>query len=99
MTKKFIPLLTGDLSLWGEKIPTGIAPIFSEFDTPVLLKALLDRIEIFHLWSFALVAIAIRFVGKVTSEKAVPLTALYWAVCILATAGVQFLFKLLAGLM
>jgi len=96
--KELVPLFTGKLTLWGEDIPTGIAPIFSEFDTPVLIQTLLGRIEIFHLWSFALVAIAVRFVGKVASEKAVPLTALYWGVCILAIAGIRFLFGFLAGL-
>lgn len=94
--KEFIPLLTGNLNLWGEEIPTGIAPIFSEFDVPLLLQFLLARIELFHLWSFALVAIAVRFVVKVSSERAMLITLIYWCVCILAVTSVVSSWRLIS---
>ena len=97
---EFVPRLSGSaikkfISLFVEKahplmpdFPTGIIRIFSEFDVPILLLAFLARIELFHLWSFALVAIAVRFVAKVSNERAMLITLLYWAVCILAVAGI-----------
>jgi len=97
--KKFIPLLTGKGQMFMPEIPTGIAPIFSEFDVPILVEALLGRIELFHLWSFALVAIAVRFVARVTGERAMLITLLYWAVCILAVAGVDVLQRMFESLL
>ena len=97
--KKFIPFLTGKGQIFMPEIPTGIAPIFSEFDVPILLEAFLARIELFHLWSFALVAIAVRFVAKVTGERAMLITLLYWAVCILAVAGVDVLQRMFESLL
>jgi hypothetical protein len=88
--KEFITLLTGELSLWSEKIPTSIAPIFSEFNVPLLVQFLLARIEVFHLWSFALVAIAVRFVARVTAEKAMLVTIIYWAICIVTVTVAAF---------
>lgn len=88
--KKFIPLLSGNFRVFEPEFPTGILPIFSEIDLPLLAECFLARIEVFHLWSFALTAIAVRFVAKVSSERAMLITLLYWAVCILAVAGASF---------
>jgi hypothetical protein len=88
--KRFIPLLSGNLRIFEPGFPTGILPIFSEFDLPLLAECFLARIELFHLWSFALTAIAVRFVAKVSSERAMLITLLYWAVCILVVAGASF---------
>ena len=85
--KKFISLFVGKIHPLAPDFPTGILPIFSEFDVPILLQSVLGRIELFHLWSFALVAIAVRFVAKVSSERAMLITLLYWAVCILTVAS------------
>jgi hypothetical protein len=84
---EFLPLLTGKTRPFASELPTGIAPIFSEFDLPLIVEAFLARIELFHLWSFALVAIAVRFTAKVSSERAMLITLVYWIVCILAVAG------------
>ena len=86
--KQFVALFTGDGSPFSPELPTGIAPIFSELDLPILVQTILARIELFHLWSFALVVIAIRFVAKVSNERAMLITLVYWAVCILSIAGV-----------
>jgi hypothetical protein len=85
--KEFIPLLTGSSLPFSRELPTSIAPIFSAFDLPIVAETFLARIELFHLWSFALVAIAVRFAAKVSSERAMLITLLYWTVCILAVAG------------
>jgi len=86
---EFIPLLTGNLSFYKEGLPTGILVILSEIEVPLLLQPLLARIELFHIWSFVLVAISVRFTAGVPKEKAVVVTLLYWAICIGAvTSGI-----------
>jgi hypothetical protein len=97
--KEFIPLLTGSSLPFPRELPTGIAPIFSEFDLPIIVNALLARIELFHLWSFALVAIAVRFTAKVSRERAMLITLLYWVVCILTVAGWDTMGEMLRSYM
>ena len=92
---KFVPLLTGKGDLLIYELPTGIAPIFSEFEPTIMAQIILDRIELFHLWSFALVAIAVRFVAKVSSERAMLIALVYWIVCILAIASGEYAKALL----
>ncbi len=97
--KEVIPQLTGSGQIFAPDLPTGIAPIFSEFDVPIIAQALIDRIELFHLWSFALVAIGVRFAAKISSERAMLVALIYWAVCILAVAGIGYTGGLFASLM
>jgi hypothetical protein len=97
--KEFIPLLSGSSRPFAPELPTGIAPIFSGFDVPMVAQAFLARIELFHLWSFALVAMAVRFTAKVSSERAMLITLLYWIVCILAVAGGDAFREMLRSLM
>ena len=92
--KKFISLFVEKSHPLAPGFSTGIIRIFSEFDVPILLQAFLARIELFHLWSFALVAIAVRFVFRVPNERAMGITLLYWAVCILAMAGIAALSEM-----
>jgi len=86
--REVIPLFTGNFSLIRPTLPTGILEIFGKTDFPSLLQPLLGRVELFHIWSFALVAISLKFTAGVTKKKAVLITALYWVVCILAVTGV-----------
>lgn len=85
--KEVIPLFTGNFSLIQPTLPTGVREILHETDFPALLQPLLTRVELFHIWSFVLVAISLRFTAGVTKKKALLMTALYWAVCILVITG------------
>lgn len=95
--KEFMPLLSGNIRSFEPGFPTGILPIFSEFDLPLLAECFLARIELFHIWSFALTAIAVRFVAKVSGERAMLITLLYWAVCILVVAGASFSWEFITS--
>lgn len=95
--KEFIPLLTGDFYYSGTELPTGILVILSEIEVPLLLQPLLARIELFHIWSFVLVAISLRFTAGVPKEKAVVVTLLYWAVCIGAVTNAVVAWDAITG--
>jgi len=90
-----IPLITGNFSFIQPTLPSGVLEIFSETIFPSLLRPLLGRIELFHIWSFALVAVSLQFTAGVTKKKAVLITALYWVVCILVITGVTALGEFL----
>ncbi|UCD56524.1 MAG: hypothetical protein JSV16_11905, partial [Candidatus Hydrogenedentota bacterium] len=92
--KEFIPLMTGNFSLRGSELPTGILQIFPYVDFPGLLRPLFARIELFHLWSFALVAISLQFTLRVSRNRAILVTAIYWALCITAITCATFLWDL-----
>lgn len=98
VVKKTIHLIVVKVHPFAPDFPTGIARIFSEFDLPVVVMAVLARIELFHLWSFALVAIAVRFVAKVSGERAMLIALVYWAVCILTVAGFAALSEMSTAL-
>jgi hypothetical protein len=83
----FVQLLTGKIAIYSQSLPTNIAPLFGVFHLPYPVYVGLKRIELFHLWSFALVAITVRFVLKTTSERALLITVLYWIVCSLGVVG------------
>lgn len=95
--EEFIPLFSGEVSFSGTELPTGILTILSEAEIPSLLQPLLGRIELFHIWSFVLVAISIRFTASVPKEKAVVVTLLYWAVCIGVVTGAVVVWEALMG--
>jgi hypothetical protein len=100
--KEFIPLLTGNFGFVSRELPTGLLQILRSAEVPALLRPLLARIELFHLWSFVLVVISIRFVARASEKSAILITTLYWIVCIVtsmaATASWELISNALFGL-
>ena len=94
---EFIPPLSGDFPFSGAELPTGILVILSEIEISPLLQPLLARIELFHIWSFVLVAISVRFTAGVPKEKAVVVTLLYWVVCIGAVTSAIVAWDAITG--
>ena len=95
--KEFFPLLTGNFSLSSPELPTGVLQVFSAMGFPLLLRPLLAYIEMFHIWSFALVAVSVRFVARASAKRAVLITALYWVACITAAIGATALWELVSN--
>lgn len=76
---------------FAKALPTGIAPIFVKCDPSALAYAILRQIELFNLWSYALVAIAVCFTARVSKERAMSITLVYAVVGILLVAGLAII--------
>jgi hypothetical protein len=81
-----IPLLAGG-GTFARELPTGILRLLGDADFPKFLEPLLGRVELFHIWSFALVVILLKFTAGVSRNKGMAITAAYWLVCILVVSG------------
>jgi len=94
--KEFVPLLTGNFRLISRELPTGVLQIANAAEFPLFLRLPLARIELFHIWSFVLVAISVRFVAGASEKRAILISLLYWVVCIAAAFAAMAFWELIS---
>jgi hypothetical protein len=72
---------------------------FSSIDFPIYLWPLLNRLDPFHLWSFALVVILVQVMAGVSLKKGVLVTAIYWCICTAAVMGFFYGLEIIGEIM
>ncbi len=82
IVRELVMVASGDMSMSGSDLPTGVLGVMNSLDLPVYARPLFARLELFHLWSFALIVILLESMFEIPRKKAILATAIYWAICI-----------------